>query len=207
MLKLTETWLLKSVSTEWSSMFCFCCFLRQDQPSVTWESRVAHEGRTATPAPSLLSKLLCCTCQELAWCSLLADGLWPDVIPRADLYRLQMWVLRLVIISPVSPKSSGDCWEWAPWFEPGSLCCAGGWPMPAQAEWWKQPRSAAVWQGDRTGAAHRELAVVTDDRSVGALFVQQRVWMADNYFFPSLPGRQKVLQAPNYRENLRRFWV
>lgn len=79
--------------------------------------------------------------------------------------------------------------------------------MPAQAEQWKQPHSAAVWQRERTGAAHREVAVVTADGSVGTLFVQQGVWMADNYFFPSLPGRQKVLQAPNYHENLRSFLV
>lgn len=76
-----------------------------------------------------------------------------------------------------------------------------------RAGWWEQPGSAAVCQGDRAGAAHGELALGTADSSVGALFVRQGVWMADNCFFPSFPGRQKMLQAPNYHENSESFLV
>lgn len=70
-----------------------------------------------------------------------------------------------------------------------------------------QPLSLPVWQGNKTGTAHRVLAAVIADSSVGALFVEQGVWLVDNYYLPSLPERQKVVQAPNYHINLRVFTV
>lgn len=117
-------------------------------------------GRTAIPAPSLLPKL-----HLLTAAMVLSAGRW--ALARCDLCRLQMWVWsHQPCLSKSAVEFAGD--ELLGLSLAVCVVQEGG---THKAEWWKQPRSAAVWQGDRAGAAHRELAVVTDDRSVGALFV------------------------------------
>lgn len=76
---------------------------------LTSESRVvAHGGRTAIPPPGLLSELLCCPWREMVWRRLLADCLWPDVVPQADLYRTRVSLVRLLLKGSLPAEREGS---------------------------------------------------------------------------------------------------
>ena len=90
--KLTEAWLVKF-------MDCFCCFLRWEA-AIPWLQRAellpVKEGQQSHP-PSLFSKLLCCGWQEMAWRCLLANCLWPDVIPQIARVSVETGSLQLCL--------------------------------------------------------------------------------------------------------------
>lgn len=107
----------------------FCCFLRQDQPSMSWVSRAVARG--AGQQSQLLSKL--------AWCSLLWPDVIPDVISAGCSCEHWGWHSSALSLQSALQIAGMSCSAWAWQF----VWCR----RVAHARVLEQPRSAAVWQG------------------------------------------------------------